>query len=152
HARHRLRAREGGTVPQRYVIADPQALAPRLVHDLELDRPHRDLLARLPRPREMLQRVAAERARVDALERGALRLVAARVHVQHEAPRGAGLVVVVARRHRDRQAVERDAVRAALLDHPREDPEALAVGRAAARHAVDLATRADRLAVARLEV
>jgi hypothetical protein len=39
-----------------------------------------------------------------------------------------------------------------LFDHPGEDAEALAVGRATAKDAVDLAAGADRLAVAGFEV
>src|SRR5581483_16201 len=123
-----------------------------LVRDLDRDVAHGEAGRLLPRPREVLERVAAEPARVDRLERGALLAVRALVEVEDEAPRRARLVVVVARRQRHRKAVERDAADRAVGDHPREHPEALAVRRAPAGHAVDPAAWADRIAVARLEV
>src|SRR5207248_2371180 len=125
---------------------------PGLVRDLDLDGPHGDAHRVLPRPREMRQRIAAEPAGVDRLQRFPLRVVRPLVEIDDEAPGRAGLVVVVARRQRDGEAVERDVVRVAALDHPREHAQALAVRRAAARDPVDPAAGADRVAVARLEV
>src|SRR5712691_5018412 len=100
----------------------------------------------------MRQRIAAEPPRVETLERIELRAVGAGVQVHDEAPGGAGLIVVVTRRERDVEAVERDVVNTPVLDHPGEDAKALAVRGATARHAVDPSTGADRLTVARLEI
>src|SRR5205807_4757059 len=88
----------------------------------------------------------------DRLERLALIRGGALVQVEDPAPRGARLVVAVAGGERHRQPGEVSVACGALLDQPRQDSQALAVGRAPARHAVDLAARADRVAVARLEV
>jgi hypothetical protein len=88
----------------------------------------------------------------DRLERRALGVVPALVDVEHEAPRRAVLVVAVARGEHDAEAGQLDAVSGAVVDQPRKRAEADAVGGAAAHHAVDPAARADRLAVAGLEV
>jgi len=95
---------------------------------------------------------AAELADQDARERLALPLVAAFVDVDREAPRRSRLVVVVADGERSIEAGEVDLARVAALDRPREDGEADAVGRATAGTASDPPARADRLAVAGLEV
>src|SRR5438105_1366500 len=90
-------------------------------------------------------------AATTASRRGLLR-VGVLVDVEDEAPRRAGLVVVVAVDERDRQPADLDAVDDAAPDRPRQHAVALPVRRAAAEHVPDLAARADRLAVARLEV
>src|SRR4051794_24784398 len=58
--------------PDADAIADPQPLAAARVIDVDGDRPHRHELARLPRPREVADRVAAAAAGEDVLQRGAL--------------------------------------------------------------------------------
>ena len=73
HAGHGFRAGPRVTDSHGDVIADPQPLTPWLVGDLDLDRPYLEAFRLLPRPREVLQRVAAEPSRVDALERLPLR-------------------------------------------------------------------------------
>src|SRR4051812_31501153 len=133
-------------------VADAQPLAPPRVLDLELDRPHGDELARLPRPREVLQRVAAAPARVDLLDGAPLLVRRAAVHVEDPRPGRPLLVVAVAGGHRHRQPGEVDALGVTVLDQPREDAEALAVRRPAARRPVDPPAGADGVAVARLEV
>src|SRR4051812_33592726 len=138
--------------PDADVVADAQPLAPARVVDLDLDGPHREELARLPRPREVLLGVAAEAAGVDRLERLALLARRALVEVERPRPRRAGLVVAVATGQRDRRACEVAPVGLALLDQPRQRTGADAVRRPPARLAVDTAARADRVAVAGFEV
>src|SRR5262249_14434211 len=102
--------------------------------------------------------VASELPGEDSLECRELLQVRTLVEVEDPLPGRAGLVVVVPERERDLQPRQvrpfrvADFFGVALFDLPREDSHADAVGRAAARHAVDTATRADRIAVARLEI
>src|SRR3954454_7064112 len=152
HARNGLATRVPVADADADAVADPQPLAATGVVDVDLDRPHRDQLARLPHPRKVLLRVAAEPAGEDAFERGALLLGRARVEVQHPRPRRPRLAVAVAERERDRKPGDVEAVDGTVLDQPRQDAHADAVRRAPAGHAVDPAARADRVAVARLEV
>src|SRR5512139_231365 len=65
----RLRALIAVVDPDADAIADAQQLAAPGVVDLELDRPHGDELAVLPRPGEVAQGVPAQTAGVEVLER-----------------------------------------------------------------------------------
>src|SRR4029079_17054559 len=71
---------------------------------------------------------------------------------QGECPRRARLVVVVAAHEHGLHPHEVDVVHAALLHHPGQRAEALAVGGAPAHLHADPAAGADRLAVAGLEI
>src|SRR3954451_24186453 len=126
-ARDRALLVEAIADPDADPVADAQPLPPPRVLDLELDRPDAHEVARLPGPREVLQRVPAAPPRPDLLEREPLLVGGAAVEVQDPRPRRALLVVAVARRHRARQAGEVDPVRFSLLDDPREHAEAEAV-------------------------
>jgi uncharacterized protein len=143
--------RVGRLDPQLELPADAQEAAARRVVELDVRRRHGDELARLPRPRELHHRRAAERAAPDVHERGALRVRAAVVEVERPAPRRARLVVAVPDHHRDGETRDRLVADRPPLDPPRQDARALAVGGAAATAPVDLPARADRLAVAGLE-
>src|ERR1043165_6359519 len=120
--------------------------------DLELDGLNAEQVRVLERPRELLARAAAEAAGEDVGDRLALGLFRARIEKEPERPRGTRLVVVVAAHEHGLHAGQIEIADAALLDDPRERPEALAVGRAPAGAAADAAARADRLAVAGLQV
>src|SRR5262249_11484815 len=63
--------------------------------DLDPARAHLEQVAGLPHPREPQHALAAGATEQDVGERRALPLVAALVDMEHEAPRRAGLVVVV---------------------------------------------------------
>src|SRR3954462_14770334 len=151
-ARHGLAAGPFAADPDAHSIAYPKPLAAGLVRDLDRRRTNGEARRVLPRPRKVLERVAAELPRVDPLDRVSACGVGVLIDVEDEAPRGARLVVVVSRRHSHSHAVERYLVCMAVLDHPRQPPEALAPRRAPAGLAVDAAARADRDTVARLEV
>src|SRR6185369_15822123 len=107
---------------------------------------------RLPDPRALLLRRAAELAGQDRGERLALRLVAAVVDVEAVRPRRARLVVVVAAHEHGGEAGEVDVAGMAVAHDPRQCAGADPERRAPAGHAADAPARADRLAVARLEV
>src|SRR5581483_4853488 len=74
------------------------------------------------------------------------------VDVEHDRPGRARLVVVVANREHRCEAAEVDVVEPALVDAPAERARADAVGRASSGRLADHPARADRVAVARLEV
>ena len=86
------------------------------------------------------------------LERTALLVAAAGVDVEHDRPRRSLLVVVVPHEHRGREPGDVDVSDEPLLDPPGESSVADPVRRSPALDAPDHAARADRLAVARLEV
>ena len=132
--------------------SDAQRAARAVRHELDRADADVDQVAFLPHPRQHGDVTAVHRAEEDVFERRALERVAALVDVQHDAPRRAGLVVVVADDERGREARDVDVVDAPVLDRPREDAEADAVRRAPALHPADHPARADRLAVARFEV
>src|SRR3954452_1821855 len=138
--------------PHRHLLADAEPAAPRRVIDLDRGGPHLHEVARLEGPRELLQCGAAGFAGVDGLERRALRLVRGIFEVQHEVPRRAGLIVVVARDDDDPPAAEVGLAGAAVDDLPRQGTEADPVGRPPALPPADPPARADRLAVAGLEI
>src|SRR5207248_3130853 len=98
--------------------ADPDLVTRAVVPDL--DRRGRDVehVARLADPRKPEHRVAAQLAEQDPRERVALALVAALVDPHHEAPRRAGLVVVVAVEEDRPEAAEVDVAGGAVLDQP----------------------------------
>ena len=133
-------------------FGDRQPVAVPVRLELDPARAHLDELALLPDPRQQAHMRPAEPAEEQILERLPLPLVAALVDVEEDRPRRARLVVVVRDHERDEQAVHVDLADPALLDPPAEDAVADAVGGAAAGDAADHPARADRLAVARLEV
>src|SRR4051794_33699294 len=132
--------------------ARPLADAKLLAVELDLRPPHVDDEARLAHPRQPQDPLASRATEEDRFEGGALLAISRSVDVEHDRPRRAGLVVVVAARERDVQSIQVDPVEGAFGDVPAQEAEALAVGRAATGHAAGHPTRADRLAVARLEV
>ena len=143
---HRLADADGDLAPG----AKP-APAGRVVH-LDRDVAHAQQVARLPDPGELKLGGAAEAPQENALERLALPLICALVDVEHEAPGRALLVVVVPVCEHGSHAREPDLSGRALLDLPGERSQADAVGRAATRPSADPPARADRLAVACLQV
>src|SRR4029079_18542015 len=108
--------------------------------------------AGLPRPREVALRVAAEPAGEDGLERVALLHRTARVQIQDPRPRRPRLIVAVPAHQRDRQAGQVGPLRRALVDQPRQHPQAHAMRGPSAGGPVDPTAGTDRVAVARLEV
>src|SRR5207248_547278 len=116
----------------RHELADPQPLAAWLVGDADRDAADAEQPALLPGPREVEERISAAPARVDVGESGVLLGARGVGDVDEMTPGRAGLVVVVARRERDRQAVERDLAGVTGVDLPGQDAEALAEGRSAA--------------------
>jgi hypothetical protein len=121
---------------------------------VELDQSGTDteLAALLPRPREVLERVAAEATGEDRLERPPLAIVSALVDVEPEVPGRPRLVVVVAAGERDVEPRQLNVSCPARFDVPGERAEADPVRRAAAGNAVDLPARTDGVAAARFEV
>ena len=132
--------------------ADAQLVAVRPAAKLDRTRANGELLARLAHPGQPQHVVAAELPGEDRRERLALLLATALVDVDDEAPRRAGLVVVVPDREGGCEPAEIDPVRMALADEPGEDAHADPVGRAAARDTANRPAGADRLAVAGFEV
>src|SRR5438094_4676371 len=120
----------------------------------ELDRActHTDQPPLLPDPGQLGDMRPGELAEEHGGERSLLPVVAALVDVKPDRPRRPRFVVVVAHDERRGEAAQVDVPDAALVDLPREHAEADAVGGAPARDAADHPARADRLAVARLEV
>jgi hypothetical protein len=118
HAADRLVTRVAILDPDVDVVADAKPLAPAGVLDLDPDRAHRDPLARLPRPGEVLGRVAAQLAGEDRFQRGALLSCGTRVEVEDPTPRSPRLVVAVAERECGRQPGEIDAISRAVRDQP----------------------------------
>src|SRR5918995_6809700 len=80
-ARHGLRAGPRLANPDGHMVADSQPLPSRLVRDFDFHGAYCDRPCRLPGPREVPQRVAAQPTCIDALERFALRLIRTLVHV-----------------------------------------------------------------------
>src|SRR6266540_6156340 len=151
-AGHRRLDVDGGPDPNRDVTAGPKPAAPRRVVDGDRHHPHVEQLARLPNPWKLFLRRPAEASEEDLRERGALELVAAIVDVEHEPPRRGLLVVVVhAGEHRTKPG-EIGGTGTSALDLPRQRTHTDPVGGSPATPAVDRAARADRLAIARLEV
>src|SRR5437764_6861285 len=134
------------------LIANAKPLATARMVDDDLNRPHRDRVASLPRPREVPLRVAAEAAGEDVLECGTLLGGRLSVEVQDPGPGGARLVVAVAARQSNRKTSQVDTVRVALLDQPREDSHADTMGRAPTRDPINPTARTDCVAVTRLKV
>ena len=96
---------------------------------------------------------AAGPAEEDRRQGGQLCVVGALVDVEHDLPARRRLdPVEVAKRHHHEPIGEIESVGDAGVDMPREGAEALAVARRAAGFAPNAAARADRLAVAALEV
>src|SRR5207237_1427475 len=120
--------------------------------DLDARGPPPQRVARLPGPGEVAEHAAAEPPGEDVGERLPLPLVAPLVHVEEEAPRRAGLVVVIAGGHHRAEAGQVDVAGTPLDDRPGERRHADAVRGAPARPAADPPAGADRLAVARLQV
>jgi hypothetical protein len=77
HARDLRAVGDRLTNPHRHLGAGAKPSAAGAVVDLDPDRAHGQQVARLPRPRELLERRAAELSQEDPGERGALALVAA---------------------------------------------------------------------------
>src|SRR3954447_12505210 len=117
-ARHGLAAGPFAADPDAHSIAYPKPLAAGLVRDVDRRRTNGEARRVLPRPRKVLERVAAELPRVDPFDCVSARGIGLFIDVQHEGPGRARLVVVVPRRHCYSPAVERDLVRMAVLDHP----------------------------------
>src|SRR5579872_1665987 len=139
--------RQLGLEPSRGAHGDPLADADARAVDLDGALADTDQVAGLADPGQLVQAVEEE-----PFERGPLLSVGVLVDVEDDGPRRSGLVVVVPADECDVEPADLDAVDGAALDRPREDAVALAVRRAAAEDAADLPARADRLAVARLEV
>jgi hypothetical protein len=133
-------------------VAHPEPLATRRVVELDQRRLHVEQVARLPRPREVLDLLAGDSPGPDLLERLMLVGRSALVEVEDPAPRRSVLVVAVASRHHDSQVGQVEAAGFAVDDLPAERALADAVRRASARHAVDASTWTGGVAVARLEV
>src|SRR5207248_10508117 len=91
-------------------------------------------------------------AEEDRLERLPLLVRRALVEVEDERPRRTLLVVAVAQDEDDRQSGQVDAGGVTSFDLPGEGAEADPVRGAPTRLSVDASARADRVAVARLEV
>jgi hypothetical protein len=72
--------------PDGDMVADAEQLPPARVVELDPDSAHADKLARLPRPREVLEGVAAEPAGEDRLERRLLLLARALVEIEDPRP------------------------------------------------------------------
>src|SRR5262249_23443839 len=123
-ARDRLIALERPRRTQSDDVADRQRVAVGAGLDLDPARPDVAPVAGLPPPGEAQPRLAAELPGQDRRERPPLLLVSPLVDVDDEAPRRAGLVVVVANRERRCQAAQIDVARVAVLDEPGEDAEA----------------------------
>src|SRR3954452_11445925 len=138
--------------PHGDVVAGAEPPLLRVVLDLDGDGAHAERPARLPRPGEVNERLAAPRAGEDRLQRRPLALVRALVEVEEEVPGRAGLVVVVMAREHGREAGEVDLAAVPALDRPRQRALADAVGRPPAGLPVDAPARADDVAVAGLEV
>ncbi len=81
-------------------------------------------------------------------ERGELIVVCGFVDIDHNAPRHARLVIVIAAGDADREAAQVERRRRAFLDLPGEDEIADTVGRAPVSDAVLFAARADCRAIA----
>src|SRR6185437_6440580 len=92
-ARHRARGLVRRRHRERHGAARTEAAAAARVVEVDVARVHRQHLARLEHPGELLRRRSAEPAQEHVLERLSLGVVAAPVDVQHEPPRRARLVV-----------------------------------------------------------
>src|SRR3954447_20797960 len=152
HAGDGLLSRDRLGDPHRHLVA--HAEPPALGRVIDLDGCCSDTCrpTRLEGPRELLESGPASFAGIDSLEGEALLVVSLVIEVEHEVPRRAGLVVVVARDEHNPRAAEIDAAGVALDDRPRQRTEADTVGRTAALPPADPPARAYDLAVARLEV
>src|SRR5206468_6270465 len=92
-------------------------------------------------------------AEEDVSQRGQLVLAGVAVDVEHDLPWGARMhPVEVADGHHDPQAGQIDAVGVTIVDVPGQGAEALPEAGGSARAATHAAARADRLAIACLEI
>ena len=151
-ARHRLVSGIGARDADADCVLDAEPAAARRVVDLDLRRLDAEQVARLPRPGEMVELASGDASGPDFFERPVLFGRPSLVQVEDPAPGRAFLVVAVASRQRDSEAGEVGLIRVAVDDLPVQRAEADAVRRPASRLAVDLPARADRVAVAGLEV
>jgi hypothetical protein len=96
---------------------------------------------------------AAGPAKEDVSERGLLTLAGAVVYVEHDLPWGTRLhAVKVANGHHHPEAGKIDAIGVTVVDVPGQGAEALPETGGPARAATNAAARADRLAIAGLEI
>src|SRR4051794_9188267 len=130
----------------------PEPAAPGGVVDLDPAGDDLEQVAGLERPRELLQRGAAQPAAVHVRERAPLIRVSPLVQVQHPAPRRPWLVVAVPDHHHHAQTGHVEVADPPLLDPPRQRAGALTEAGSPATAAVDPAAGADRVTVAGLEV
>src|SRR3990170_2592064 len=152
HAGDGLLALDGPRRSKPDGVADAKPIAVSLGCELDRTRAHVEQVPRLPDPRKDVHVRTARTTEEDVRERLLLLRAAPIVDVEDDAPRRAGLVVVVPDGQGDAQAGHVDLAYDSVLDPPRERAVADAVRRPAALDPVDHAARADRLAVARLEV
>src|SRR6476469_149968 len=152
HARYRTRVLERLADAHGDGAPGPEPAAPWCVVDLDPARDHLEQVAGLERPRELLERGAAQPAGVHVLKRTPLVSVRAFVQVQHPVPGRSWLVIAVPDHHHHAQAAYVEVADRPPFDPPRQRAGALAVRRSPTAAAVDPAAWADRVAVAGLEV
>ena len=114
--------------------------------ELDASFPHLYELVVLPYPGERSHVFAAE-----ATEQDIPKLTGA-IDMQHERPGRPRLVIVVGVAHHRSAASEIDTLRVALIDAPGQRAEADAMSRSLERNSINPAARADRVAVARLQI
>src|SRR6185437_12715250 len=152
HARHRRRVLERLADAHGDGAPDPEPAAPGGVVYLDPARDHLEQVAGLERPRELVERGAAQPAGVHVLERTPLVRVRPLVQVQHPVPGRPRLVIAAPDHHHHAQAGHVEVADHPPLDPPRQRAGALAVGRSPTAAAVDPAAGADRIAVAGLQI